>query len=93
VGDIELTERAVEVLVRARTAAVRFDPGVKIRVGHDATGSVVFQLVDDAQEGDSTVDLGDGATVLVESGLMGVVDAGEHDALVLRQSPAPEQPN
>jgi hypothetical protein len=74
----------VEVLVRARTAAARFDPEVKIRIGSDGAGSVVFELADQPEDGDSSIVLPEGVILLVQSGLVGVVDAGEHDTLVLR---------
>ncbi|MGH2594862.1 MAG: hypothetical protein ACRDH7_02730 [Actinomycetota bacterium] len=81
---IEITERAVELLAKAATAARRFDPSACIRVVGDGDG-VRFELIDvpDAQ------DLGierSGFTLYVQPALAGVVDVEEpHDRLVLRR--------
>jgi hypothetical protein len=79
---IEFTERAVEVLGAADAAARRFNPDAKIRV-HSTGQGVAFALSDEREPGDRTVEH-ERFTLLVEDGLDGVVDAGDHDTLVLR---------
>jgi hypothetical protein len=44
----------------------------------------VFELAEGPREGDSRIDVR-GITVFFESGMDGVVDAGEHDTLIYRR--------
>jgi Fe-S cluster assembly iron-binding protein IscA len=81
---IEITERAVELLEKAASAARRFDPNACIRLVREHDG-VRFELTDAPE----TEDLGierSGFTLYVEPALSGVVDVEEpHDRLVLRR--------
>jgi hypothetical protein len=79
---ISFTERALEVLHAATSAAARFDPNARVRVCRNGEG-VVFELTDAPGPDDVPVDA-EGVVVLVEGGLSGTVDAGEHNELVLR---------
>ncbi|MGZ4132538.1 MAG: hypothetical protein ACXVWF_05795 [Actinomycetota bacterium] len=78
---IVFTERAVEVLRAADAGARRFNPDARIRVRRAGAG-VSFELTDEASLSDEVVDAG-GCEVLVEDGLAGTVDAGEHGVLTL----------
>jgi hypothetical protein len=82
---IGLTQRAREVLWRASEAARRFDPSARIRLRSDG-GEVRFTLADESAPDEDEVEV-DGVVLLVERGLDGVVDAGEHDRLWLRSGP------
>ena len=75
------TDRAVEVLRAADAGARRFNPDARIRVRRAGAG-VTFELTDEAAPTDEVVDAG-GCEVLVEHGLAGTVDAGEHGVLTL----------
>ncbi len=82
---IEITERAVELLAKAASAARRFDPNACIRVVSDRDG-VRFELTD-APEGEDLAIERSGFTLYVEPALAGVVDVEEpHDRLVLRRA-------
>ena len=84
---IEITERAVELLAKAASAARRFDPNVCIRVVRDDDG-VRFELSDAPDADDLGIERS-GFTLYVEPALAGVVDVEEpHDRLVLRRSDA-----
>lgn len=84
---IEITERAVELLSKAATAARRFDPNTCIRVVGDRDG-VRFELTDAPGAGDERIERS-GFTLYVEPVLAGVVDVEEpHDRLVLRRTNA-----
>lgn len=82
---IELTERAREVLRRASEAARRFQPDVRIRLRAEG-GSVVFSLADVAADDEIAIEIDD-VPLVVQRGLEGVIDAGDHDRLELRSRP------
>lgn len=79
---IRFTDRAREVLEAAERAARRFDPDARVRLRRAPDGTVVFDLTNEAGTQDELVH-GDGFAVVVERGLEGVVDAGEHNVLTL----------
>ena len=80
---VDVTERAVELLVKADAAARRFNPDARIRVVPDRVG-VRFVLTDGPEAGDVAVERG-GVTFFVDATLDGIVDVEEpHDRLVLR---------
>ena len=83
---IRFTDRAREVLEAAERAARRFDPTARVRLRRSEDGSVVFDLTNEAGPDDEILD-GDGFVVVVQRGLAGVVDAGEHNVLTLRPEP------
>jgi Fe-S cluster assembly iron-binding protein IscA len=78
---VTLTDRAVEVLRAAQHAAGRFDPNARIRIRRDG-GGVAFELTEGGEPSDQVVEV-DGVALLVESGIEGTVDAGDHGTLVL----------
>ena len=78
---IEPTVRAAEVVAQSEAAARRFNPDARIRLSRDGTG-VRFELTDAAAPGDETVACGD-VELLVEPGLDGVLDTGEHNLPIL----------
>jgi hypothetical protein len=79
------TDWAVEILSRADAAARRFNPDARVRLIREASGSVRFELADEAAPGDETIEHPAGFTLLAESGLEGTVDVVEpHDRLILR---------
>ena len=82
---IEITDRAVELLTKALSAARRFDPNATIRIVGEP-GAVRFELAD--EPGPDDRELGCGAdTIHVERHLAGVVDVEDpHDRLVLRDT-------
>ncbi|MCJ7831991.1 MAG: hypothetical protein MUP92_00910 [Actinobacteria bacterium] len=87
---VEFTEWATEILNRAQQAAVRFNPGVKIRLARTESG-VEAILAEEPEATDQAVTCGE-MTLFVEQGLEGLVDCKEpHDQLVLR--PAGSFPN
>jgi hypothetical protein len=87
---IEFTEWARDILRRAQTAAARFDPDARVRLGRSASG-VEAVLVHEPEPGDTEAEAG-GVVVFVEGGLDGLVDVEEpHDRLVLR--PGGSAPN
>lgn len=79
---IRFTDRAREVLEAAEHAARRFDPHARVRLRRSTDGTVVFDLTNEAGPEDELID-GDGFAVVVERGLEGVIDAGEHNVLTL----------
>jgi hypothetical protein len=82
---IDITERAVELLTKAASAARRFDPNVCIRVVGEG-GSVRFELTDAPEAEDLGIERS-GFTLYVEPALAGVIDVEEpHDRLVLRRT-------
>lgn len=84
---IEITERAVELLAKAASAARRFDPKACIRVVGDRDG-VRFELTDAPEAEDLGIERS-GFTLYVEPALAGIVDVEEpHDRLVLRRTDA-----
>lgn len=79
------TDWAVEILSRADAAARRFNPDARVRLVRETSGSVRFELTDEASPGDETIEHPGGFTVLAEPGLEGTVDVVEpHDRLILR---------
>lgn len=81
---LDFTDWAVEILSRADAAARRFNPDVRVRIVRDPGGSVRFELTDEAEPADRTVERS-GFTLLVPEGLEGTVDVVEpHDQLILR---------
>ena len=78
---VTLTDRAVEILRAAQHAASRFDPNARIRIRRDGSG-VAFELTDGGEPSDQVVEV-DEVALLVESGIEGTVDAGDHGTLVL----------
>jgi Fe-S cluster assembly iron-binding protein IscA len=82
---IEITERAVELLAKAASAARRFNPNACIRVVGDRDG-VRFELTDASEAEDVAIERS-GFTLYVEPALDGIVDVEEpHDRLVLRRT-------
>jgi hypothetical protein len=80
---VEFTERAVDALRRSAHAAARFDADARIRLTRE--GSVVrAAFVHQAEAGDVVVALGDGPQILVAADIRGTIDAGDHDALIVR---------
>ena len=79
---IRFTDRAREVLLAAERAAQRFDPNARVRLRRTDGGEVAFDLADQSGPHDEVVD-GDGFEVIVERGIQGTVDAGEHGVLTL----------
>lgn len=80
---ITFTDRAIDLLARADTAARRFNPDARVRLSRD--GDVVrFELTDEPGSDDQVVAHAKGFTVLVQAGLEGTVDVVEpHDRLVV----------
>jgi Fe-S cluster assembly iron-binding protein IscA len=78
---LTLTDRAVEILRAAQHAAGRFDPNARIRIRRDG-GGVAFELTDEGEPSDQIVEV-DGVALLVETGIEGTVDAGDHGSLLL----------
>lgn len=74
----------MEVLRAADAGARRFNADARIRVRRAGAG-VAFELTDEAAPSDDVVDAG-GCEVLVERGLAGTVDAGEHGMLTLAET-------
>ena len=82
---IELTERAREVFRKASEAARRFQPDARIRLRAEG-GSVIFSLADVAAADEVSIDVDD-VPLVVQRGLDGTVDAGDHDRLELHARP------
>lgn len=81
---LRITEEAAGVLERAYDAAVRFNPGVKIRVSRVGT-RIDINFTDHPSPGDEVVIVGD-IIIFVESGIAGVLDATQpHDHLTVRE--------
>jgi Fe-S cluster assembly iron-binding protein IscA len=78
---LTLTDRAVEVLRAAQEAAHRFDATARLRIRGEGSG-IAFELTDTGQPSDRVVEAG-GVELLVESGIEGTVDAGDHGTLLL----------
>lgn len=79
---IQVTDRAAAVVAQSLAAAQRFNPGVKIRLAREGAG-VRFAFCDRAEPGDTEVACED-SSLLVEAGLRGVLDTGDHNAPTLR---------
>ncbi|HSL11703.1 MAG TPA: hypothetical protein VLA82_10365 [Actinomycetota bacterium] len=81
---IAFTEWAVDILARADGAARRFNPDARLRLRADGQ-HVVFELTDEPEPGDRTIEHDAGFTLFVAEGLAGTVDVVEpHDRLILR---------
>jgi Fe-S cluster assembly iron-binding protein IscA len=78
---LTITDRAAEVLRAAQHAAHRFDPTARLRIRRQGIG-IAFELTDAGLPSDHVVET-DGVALLVESGIEGTVDAGDHGTLVL----------
>jgi Fe-S cluster assembly iron-binding protein IscA len=78
---LTVTDRALEVLRAAQHAAHRFDPKARLRIRREGSG-VTFELTDEGLPSDQIVEA-DGVALLVESGIEGTVDAGDHGTLGL----------
>jgi hypothetical protein len=82
---LTFTDWAIEILSRADAAARRFNPDVRVRIVREPGGGVRFELTDEAEPTDRTVEHPSGFTLLVQEGLEGTVDVVEpHDQLILR---------
>ena len=79
---LELTERAIDAVVQAETAARRFDPAARVRLARDGAG-MRLELCHAPEPGDEPVDCA-GTILLVERGIEGVLDVGDHNLPVLR---------
>jgi hypothetical protein len=78
---VTLTERAREALLGSIVAARRFDADAQLRVVRQGRGvRAVFAAEPDPA--DQLVEL-DGTTILVEAGIDGTLDAGEHNELTV----------
>ena len=85
---IDVTDWAAEILVKADSAARRFNPDVVIRLARSVSG-VEALLAEAPDADDQAIALGS-MTLHVESGLEGLVDVEEpHDRLVLRPLGSP----
>ena len=82
---ITFTDRAREVLAAAERAARRFDPDARVRLHRTAEGGVAFELTDGVGPDDQVIEA-DGFALVVEQGLEGTVDAGDHNTLGLQAS-------
>lgn len=78
---LRLTDRAREALVAADAAARRFNPDARVRLRR-GPGGLVSDLTDGPDGGESVVDL-EGLELVIQDGLEGTVDAGEHNVLTL----------
>jgi plasmid stabilization system protein ParE len=78
---LRLTDRAREALAAADGAARRFNPEARVRLRR-AAGTLVSDLIDDPGPNESLLVI-DGIEVVVEDGLDGTVDAGEHNVLTI----------
>jgi hypothetical protein len=77
---LTLTDRARDALVAADAAARRFNPDARVRLRR--TGAkLVADLTDAPGVDESLLDVGD-ITIVIETGLHGTIDAGEHNAFV-----------
>lgn len=91
-GSVELTDWARDILTRSAAAATRFNPDARVRIARTDAGPVEAGLTDEAQPGDREVEISDGVRILIEEGLVGLIDVVEpHDRIVLR--PAGSTPN
>lgn len=81
---LEITDDAAAVLERAYDAAVRFNPGVKIRVSR-AGGRIEVGFAERPEEGDQVVAVGD-MILFVEGDISGTLEAQQpHDRLAVRE--------
>lgn len=83
---LQISEGAVTILERAHDAAVRFNPGVKVRVQRVGV-RIEVGFADHPSPGDDVVAIGD-IIVFVQSGISGVLEAIQpHDHLAVRELP------
>ena len=76
---VDLTSRAQDALLASQIAARRFDPEAHIRLIAD--GAMVRQVLASRPEpGDAVLEVG-ALTIFVAPGVIGTVDAGEHNEL------------
>lgn len=78
---LDITERAAAVVRQSHEAAARFNPDVKIRLVR-TSGGLAFAFTDVADPTDGELDCL-GTVLLVEEGIDGTIDIGEHNAPVL----------
>jgi hypothetical protein len=78
---LTFTDRAREAIVLFHTAAVRWDPGVHVRLVPEGA-ELKPQLAAGPEAGDVPVEVGD-VTVFVPDGASGTVDAGDHNELTV----------
>ena len=78
---LRFTDRARDALESFHVAAARWNPDVRLRLVR-AGGELRPELADAPEPGDETITVGTLA-VFVESGVDGVVDAGEHNVLTI----------
>ncbi|MGH9194298.1 MAG: hypothetical protein ACRD1T_00985 [Acidimicrobiia bacterium] len=85
---LEVSEKALEVLERASSAASRLNPDAKVRVYRRAD-EVEIGLADAPEETDEVFEV-EGVTIFVEQGISGTLDVSEeHDRLIV----VPNGPN
>jgi hypothetical protein len=88
IGDVvTFTQRAREALERSAAAARRLNPAALVRIAPDGRRGVQAELTDGVRTSDELVEVMPGTTVIVARGVSGLIDAGEHDALELRDLP------
>jgi hypothetical protein len=78
---LDITERAAAAVIQMESAARRFNPQARIRLGVQDAG-VTFALAETPEAGDRELDCG-GTVLLVAEGLDGVIDIGEHNAPIM----------
>jgi hypothetical protein len=78
---VALTDRARDALRSSLAAARRFDPEAHLRVIRQ-DGAVRAVFAEEPDPTDQVIDL-DGASVGVQAGIEGTVDAGEHNELTV----------
>jgi len=78
---LRFTDRARDALASFHRAAARWNPDVRLRLARVGV-ELRPELADAPEPGDDTVEVGS-VTVFVESGIDGVVDAGEHNVLTI----------
>jgi hypothetical protein len=84
---LRFTDQAAQALVRSDAAARRFNPDARVRLAPDPARGVRAELVDEPEPGDRSQQIPDGPQVFVDASLNGLVDAGEHDLLILSTEP------
>jgi hypothetical protein len=86
---IQFTDWAKDILRRSNSAALRFNPDVRIRLA-PVGGVVQATFTDRPAPDDAAVALDAGVTIYVQAGLEGLVDIEEpHDRVVLRPLGSP----
>jgi hypothetical protein len=82
---LDITQRAAAVVHQSQEAAARFNRDVKIRLVR-AGGGLAFAFTDEAESTDTELDCL-GTVLLVEEGIDGTIDIGDHNAPVLLPAP------